>query len=96
MLNQSTADQIADHSASGLVLDRLPNGELAWLKPKLDAADEIDQLMARQLGRRGDQEPNVDGVCYTISQAGRDLLARERAMQALFGFPWPTVAKVSA
>ncbi len=43
--------------------------------------------------RRYDQS---DDCRYTITQTGRDYLARERAMAALFGHPWPTVAEACA
>ena len=95
--SQSTAGHLAGPSApAGLVLERLPNGDNAWLRRELDAAirdtDRLDQDVTRLLERRYDQqpEPRVD-----LTQAGRDYLARERAMEALFG-PWPTVAQTCA
>ena len=59
----------------------------AWLRPELDAAiadaDQVEQDLSRLLDR------------YTLTETGRDYLARERAMAARFG-PWPTVAEASA
>jgi hypothetical protein len=78
-----------------LILETLPNGELAWLRADLDAAicdaDQLDEDLTRTLGWRSRN--------YTLSsrpwltQQGADLLARERAMHALFGRPWPSVAE---
>jgi hypothetical protein len=89
VLTQSTAGQPAGHTSPDLVLDRLPNGELAWLRPEVDAADQVEQFMARRLGS--------DRIW--ITDAGRRALAedrRARAMEALFGQPWPTIAEASA
>jgi hypothetical protein len=76
-----------------LVLESCGAG-YAYVRAELDAAiadaDQVDRDMARLLEHRDDQpsEPR-----YTLTQAGRDYLARERAMHALFGRPWPTVAQ---
>jgi hypothetical protein len=99
MLTQSTAGQPAGHITSDLVLDRLPNGELAWLRPELDTAirdaDQLDQDLGRLQERRGAESPEPR---YWITGAGRRALdadRRARAMEALFG-PWPTAAEASA
>jgi len=55
-----------------LVLERLPSGELAWLRPSTE-------------------RPEADEARWSLTDEGRYLLARGRAMQALFG-PWPSVA----
>jgi hypothetical protein len=55
------------------VLERLPNGEFAWLRPSSDRAEPDDAL-------------------YVLTESGRDLVARMRAEEALFG-KWPTVAE---
>jgi hypothetical protein len=77
-----------------LVLDRLPSGEFAWLRPELDTAirdaDRVHQDLTRFLRW---PEPRPEDRGYAITQAGRDYLARQRAMQALFG-PWPLLSEV--
>ena len=55
MLTQSTAGQSAGPTdPAGLVLERLPNGELAWLRRELDAvladAVGVDQELTHTLG----------------------------------------------
>jgi hypothetical protein len=52
------------------VLERLPNGEYAWLQSK--------------------ERAELDDALYVPTQAGRDLVARWRAQEALFG-PCPRV-----
>jgi hypothetical protein len=100
MLNQSTAGSLAGHTPSDdLVFERLPGGSYAWLRPELNAAirdaDQVDQALSRRLGRCADQPPEPR---YWITDAGRRALdedRRARAMEALFGQPWPTVAEAS-
>jgi hypothetical protein len=95
MLSKSTAGQPAGHTPTDLVLDRLPSGELAWLRAELDAAihdaDHIDHVLAGRLER--DRR-------YVLTDAGRrdlhDYVTRQRALDALFGQPWPTAAEVAA
>ena len=89
MLSESIPSRIGN-----LVLEPLPNGELAWLRRELDAAiadaDQLDQELTRTLG---------DGPRFWITDAGRHALdedARARATEALFGRPWPTVAEAVA
>jgi hypothetical protein len=88
MLTKSSAGQSAGPTPSGLVLERLPSGELAWLRPELDAAiadaDRLDQDLTRLLDRRGASADERDPR-YALTQASRDLLARWRAEFALFG-----------
>jgi hypothetical protein len=46
---------------------------------------------------RPEPEPEPDDdPRYTLTQRGRDLLARERAMAELFDPGWPTVAEACA
>ena len=93
MLTNSTAGWSAGPTPSGLVLERLPNGELAWLRPELDAAirdaDQLDQDLIRLLGWPKPQ-PKPESR-YWLTDLGR----RALAMEALFG-PWPTCAEVCA
>lgn len=57
------------HPGSGLVLDRLPNGELAWLRSEPQPVAGAD-----------DPDPR-----YVLTEQARDYLARQRAMQACSG-----------
>jgi hypothetical protein len=90
MLNQSTAGQLAGHTPSDdLVFVRLPGGAYAWLRPELERADRVDRLLADRLG--------TDRVW--ITDAGRRALdedRRARALESLFGRPWPSAAEASA
>ena len=95
MLTQSTAGQSAGPTdPAGLVLERLPNGELAWLRAELDVAiadaEQLDQDLTRRLGWP-EPQPEPEDVRYTLTDAGRRALAMER----LFG-PWPTLAEADA
>jgi hypothetical protein len=90
----------SDEPANGLVRERLPNGELAWLRPQLDAAihkaDQLDRDLGQLLDWRG-AEPREPR--YWITDEGRRALdedRRARALEALFGRPLPTVAETSA
>ena len=91
MLTQSTAGQNAGPTPSGLVLERLPNGEYAWLRPALDAAlrdsAQVDQMLTRLRDRQPEPQPQPEPEEQRIAltQRGRDLLARWRAEVALFG-----------
>ena len=92
MLNKSTAGHLAGPiDPAGLVLERLPNGEYAWLRRELDAAirdaDRLDQDLTRLLERR--PKPTADDVGYVLTDKGR----RALAMEACFGRPWPTAAE---
>ena len=89
MRTHSTAGHLAGPSdPAGLVLEPLPNGEYAWLRPELDAAiaaaDRLDQDLSRLLDRRG-AGADHSAPRYALTQAGRDLLARWRAERWLFG-----------
>jgi hypothetical protein len=84
-----------------LVLERLPNGEFAWLKPELEAAiagaNRLDLDLTRTLGWKSQPERRYwMGTHPVITQRGLDVLTRERAMRTLFGRPWPTVAEACA
>jgi hypothetical protein len=59
-----------------LVLEELPSGDFAWLKPCTEPSEPDDAL-------------------YWPTESGRDLVARVRAQEALFSYPWPTVAEVT-
>ena len=63
------------------VLERLPNGEYAWLRPE-PAKAVVDSNPAES-----------DDALYVPTDAGHDLVVRMRAQEALFGHPWPTVAE---
>jgi len=88
MLPQSSAGEVAGPSApAGLVLERLPNGEYAWLRRELDAAiadaDRLDQDLTRLLDRRPQPQPD-DDPRFLLTDLGR----RALAMEACFGRPW--------
>jgi hypothetical protein len=99
VLTQSTAGQSAGPTdPAGLVLERLPSGDYAWLRPALDAAfrdaDQVDQLLARLLTRSPElcSAPEPDDTRYALTDLGRRALAMER----LFGDGWPRLSEVSA
>jgi hypothetical protein len=83
---------------SDLVLEILPNGESAWLRPELDAAiadaGALDAQITRCLGWP-ENHPALQ-ECIGITQAGRDALARAEALENLLGQPWPSVAEAVA
>ena len=91
--------QLTPQAAGSLVLERLPSGEFAWLRPDRERADldaairdaaALDYDMTRTLGWPKDHPALQERIA--ITQAGRDALARAEAMDSLFG-PWPTVAE---
>lgn len=55
-----------------VVLERLPNGDYAWLRPDPEKVVDSDPA-----------EP--DDALYVPTQSGRDLVARWRAQEAQFG-----------
>ncbi len=65
---------------AALVLERLPSGDHAWLRPEAVVEDS------------NPAEP--DDALYWPTQSGRDLIARWRAEAVLFG-PVSTVAEGS-
>ena len=96
MLTQSTAGQVAGPTdPAGLVLERLPNGELAWLRAELHVAiadaEQLDQDLTRTLGWP-ESQPEPEEIRYTLTDAGR----RALAMARLFGEDWPTLAEADA
>ena len=92
MRTHSTAGHLAGPTDSaGLVLERLPNGEHAWLRPELDAAIRDAEQLGKDLTRRlgwPEPQPEPENTRYTITDLGR----RALAMARLFG-PWPTLAQ---
>ena len=98
MRTQSSAGRNAGLPSADLELVNYGAG-YGWFRRELDAAirdaDDVDQVLT-QLLNRGRRQPESR---YVITDAGRralDEAARERAMQALFGHPWPTLAEVPA
>ena len=98
MLTKSTAGQNAGPLSTDLELVNYGAG-YGWFRRALDApirdADDVEQVLTRLLAR-GRQQSEVR---YVLTDEGRRALeeaARERAMQALFGYPWPTVAEACA
>ena len=94
MLTQSTAGQSAGPTdPAGLVLERLPSGEYAWLRPELDGAirdaEQLDQDLTRRLGWPEPQPEPEERIALT------DLGRRVLAMERLFG-SWPTLAQADA
>jgi hypothetical protein len=79
-LERFWAEGTYGHAAAvAQVLERLPNGEYAWLRPESD-----------ELADSNPAEP--DDALYWPTQSGRDLVAHWRAEEALFG-PSPTVVE---
>jgi hypothetical protein len=88
---QDTPDlELVDYSGAG---------SYAWLRRELDTAirdaERIDQDLTQLLGWPAPQ-PEPEEIRVALTQRGRDYLARQRAMEALFGRPWPTVAEACA
>jgi hypothetical protein len=73
---------LADAQTGGQVLERLPNGELAWLRLNPRTVRIVEDQYA----------PLPDDTRYWITDPGR------RALRELdlLGQPWPTVAEASA
>ena len=98
MRTQFTAGQLAGPTdPAGLVLERLPSGDYAWLRAELDTAiagaEQLDQDLTRTLGWPEPQpQPEPEDVRYTITDLGR----RALAMARLFGEDWPTLAQADA
>jgi hypothetical protein len=84
VLTHSTAGQSTGHTPADLVLERLPSGSYAWLRPELDRAIRDAERIDRALGRR------LGTDRFALTDLGRRALAMER----LFG-PWPTLAEVA-
>jgi hypothetical protein len=72
VLAKSSVPQLAGQCPTDLVLERLPSGELAWLRPSTDRAESDDALyVVTDLGRRdlaiaalfGRPWPTVAGAC---------------------------------
>lgn len=96
MYAQSTAGQSAGPTdPAGLVLEPLPNGEYAWLRPWLGEAihdaEQVDRFLTRLLERRPEPQPEPEETRVALTDLGRRALAMER----LFG-EWPTLAAADA
>jgi hypothetical protein len=97
VLTQSNASQNAGLPSTDLELVNYGRGH-AWLRPELNAAirdaEQLDQDLTRLLAGRPElqPQPEPEETRWTITQSGRDYLARERAVVALFG-SWPTLAR---
>ena len=98
MLTQSSAGQDAGLPCTDLELVNY-GASYGWFRRELDApirdADDVDQVLTRLL-ERGRQQSEVRYVLTDEGRRALDEAARERAMQALFGYPWPTVAEACA
>ena len=77
----------ANHTAADLVLEQLPSGEHAWLRPALSPTIERYQLDPERVVIVDQVEAKSDDERYSLTVAGRRELAQER----LFGL-WPSVA----
>ena len=73
---KSTAGHPAGTLAADLVLERLPNGELAWLRP--ERPDDDPRYVLTDLGRRALAMEHVFGSGPTISE----VIARTPARSA--------------
>jgi hypothetical protein len=65
VLTKSTAGHLAGPTdPTDLVLEPLPNGEYAWLRPELDAAiadaDQVHEILTRLLDRRPEPQPQPE------------------------------------
>ena len=74
---KSTAGHPAGISAADLVLERLPNGELAWLRPEQPADDPRYALT--DLGRRALAIVQVVRSGPTVSEVVAQAAARSAA-----------------
>jgi hypothetical protein len=97
VLTQSSAGQVAGPS-NDLELVNYGAGH-AWFRAERDgairAAAQVDHDLTRRQARQGDENE----VRYVLTDAGRRALDEDRharALEALFGQPWPTVAEASA
>lgn len=73
---KSNASQIAGQPAMDLVLERLPNGELAWLRSSPDPqTDEEPRYVLTDAGRRALRASDVFGPWPTVAQLYRQFTA---------------------
>lgn len=69
MLLKSSASGTAGQPPLDLVLERLPNGQLAWLRPSSDAGEPDDALyVVTDLGRRALAEYALFGPGLTVAE----------------------------
>ena len=69
MLSKSNASTLAGQPPLDLVLERLPNGELAWLRPSSDAGEPDDALyVVTDLGRRALAEYALFGPSPSVAE----------------------------
>jgi hypothetical protein len=73
---KSTAGHPAGTSAAELVLEPLPNGELAWLRPELD---DDPRYALTDLGRRALAMEHLFGPGPTVSEVVARAAARSAA-----------------
>jgi len=72
MHEQSTPGRVAGQPHTDLVLERLPNGEMAWLRVIRNAADEPPQrYWLTDTGRRALAMERLFGQCPTVAQVRR-------------------------
>jgi hypothetical protein len=74
---KSTAGHPAGTSAADLVLERLPSGELAWLRP--EQPDDDPRHALTDLGRRALAMEHLFGHCPTGSEFIATAAARSAA-----------------
>jgi hypothetical protein len=66
------ASPVAGQPSTDLVLDRLPNGELAWLRPCTEAAEPEDALyVLTDKGRRDLRMAELFGPSPSVDQVHR-------------------------
>lgn len=74
MRAKSNAARAAGQPFTDLVLERLPNGELAWLRPCTERGESDDALyVITDRGRRDLRLAELFGPSPTIGQIGRSL-----------------------
>jgi hypothetical protein len=72
MPSKSTPGQVAGQPPTDLVLERLPNGELAWLEAIRDDRDDAPtRYWLTDLGRRALAEERLFGPSPTVAQVAR-------------------------
>ncbi|HEY1298143.1 MAG TPA: hypothetical protein VGJ60_34120 [Chloroflexota bacterium] len=73
MLSKSNASTLAGQLPTDLVLERLPNGQLAWLRPCTEAFEDDDALyVLTDKGRHDLRMAELFGPSPTVDQVRRD------------------------